>query len=179
MNIFEGGERVNLNELLISRENRSENVKLLLQKYNHTVINFHLNIPGPIKNSQHISRIFDECLINFYNWMPINQEILEYSCVENTLNTGPEFYGVIIENPVVVKMKTINFEETFKWGRLLDIDVFDPVTKLGLSRNDLQIQPRKCLICNDTAKVCGRGKKHNLQELYAQINRLIKNNSKE
>ena len=55
-------------------------------------------------------------------------------------------------------------------ARLLDIDVMD---KDGtVSRKELGLDARKCLICDDDAKVCARSQKHSMEELVARVDEL-------
>ena len=55
-------------------------------------------------------------------------------------------------------------------ARLLDIDVMD---KDGaVSRGELGLDARKCLICDEDAKVCARSQKHSMEELLAKVKEL-------
>jgi holo-ACP synthase len=55
-------------------------------------------------------------------------------------------------------------------ARLLDIDVMD---KDGaVSRRELGLDARKCLICDEDAKVCARSQKHSMEELLAKVKEL-------
>ena len=53
---------------------------------------------------------------------------------------------------------------------ILDIDVMD---KDGaVSRCELGLDARKCLICDEDAKVCARSQKHSMEELLAKVKEL-------
>lgn len=45
----------------------------------------------------------------------------------------------------------------------------------GISRSDLNLASRRCLICEDDAKACGRSRKHSIEEMQAAITQLIEN----
>lgn len=65
----------------------------------------------------------------------------------------------------------VEFEETHPFGRLIDIDIV--ILKEGMvvpvSREAFNYAPRQCFICEQTAKVCARNRKHSLEELESHI----------
>ncbi|MFC6604239.1 citrate lyase holo-[acyl-carrier protein] synthase [Ectobacillus funiculus] len=64
-------------------------------------------------------------------------------------------------------------EEKNKVGRLFDFDVFTNKME-QISRSQLGLNERMCLVCNDSAKVCGRSRKHSTEELLEKLYGLIK-----
>ena len=58
-------------------------------------------------------------------------------------------------------------------GRLFDIDVLDAGGK-KLSREDLGLPPRKCLLCEQPAHACARSRTHTVMELTEQIESILR-----
>ena len=70
-----------------------------------------------------------------------------------------------------IKAMTVAIEEADSLGRLFDMDVMD---KNGsMSRGELGANPRKCLLCDEDAKVCARSQKHEMTELLDEIQRIL------
>jgi holo-ACP synthase CitX len=55
--------------------------------------------------------------------------------------------------------------------RVLDIDV---ITAAGpISRGDIGLERRKCLLCRDDAKTCARERRHPAEDLREYVRRLL------
>ena len=55
--------------------------------------------------------------------------------------------------------------------RVLDIDV---ITAAGpISREDIGLERRKCLLCADDAKTCARKRKHPAEDLRERVRQLL------
>ena len=67
---------------------------------------------------------------------------------------------------------TVAIEEKNEVGRLFDFDVFT-IKMEQVSRSQIGLKERKCLLCNDSAKVCGRSRKHSTEDFLNKINRLL------
>ena len=90
----------------------------------------------------------------------------------NVSAAGPEAFLNVNADAFAVKKVTVFIEENHELGRLFDFDVF---TKTGeqISRTELDFPERKCLLCNNNAKVCGRSRRHSTEELLNKIYELI------
>jgi holo-ACP synthase CitX len=66
-------------------------------------------------------------------------------------------------DPLEAKRCAIDVETGRPWGRALDMDILTPSG--GLSRHDLGLPPRSCLVCGREAKVCSRLGTHDIKEL--------------
>ncbi|MDL2263535.1 citrate lyase holo-[acyl-carrier protein] synthase [Synergistaceae bacterium OttesenSCG-928-I11] len=65
----------------------------------------------------------------------------------------------------------IEVENTPGWGRALDIDI---ITRTGIvSRKDLGLPARVCVMCGKEAKICARERSHNVEELRDTVRRLL------
>ena len=142
-------------DILNARDRRVEKQKELLQKYGKPLICFTMNIPGPVKVSPEIEAAFRLGDAMLRRFKVIYQE-------ETSAYTGFEKFYVVDSDSAGIKSACCAIEEQFHYGRLYDIDV---LTADGqkLSRNT----PRKCLICDNDAAICGRSRAHSVEALQA------------
>jgi len=163
--------QITLMELLDARENRAMHQRELLETYRGILACVTLNIPGPVKDKE----IYRKAL-------ELGMEKLEKSLAPEAilhreirhLFTGSEGYLVIDENrmdALSVKTAAIAIEDADDLGRLFDMDV---MTKQGgISRRELGHAGRKCLLCGEDAKVCARGRRHEMAELVKKIEKVL------
>lgn len=174
---FETGDRPTLDEVLNTRENRAGFQHLLLHKFpDHPVISFKLNIPGPVKNNEAIRQIFrigqEDILAQ------LNAHRLDI-CYQKTLDlpTGPELFLVVEAQPWALKKAMTILEEETPLGRLYDIDVLheEEGEQKSVSRTQLGLPSRRCLVCEKDAKVCGRSRAHTMDEMHDVIRKMMNN----
>lgn len=152
---------VTLEEVLNQREARVHYINKLIKEYPHqSIVSFKLNIPGPIKSTPNYKWAFLQGLDDIRHTI-----IFEEIQLDNI--TGPEAYLVIHQEKDALKRSLIDIEENHPLGRLFDLDV------MGISRDQLNIEPRKCLICDDDAHGCSRSRKHSIKEILDKINLII------
>ena len=162
---------ITLEELLNAREERVMYQRELLEKYGNLLLSVTLNIPGPVKD-------FPECHKALENGMKC---IVEKVGAEHILHqeirykrTGSEGYLIIdktVWDAQSLKQEAVDVEDGSPEGRLLDMDV---ITAEGsISRNELGLPGRKCLLCNEQAKLCGRSRRHDMKALMAEVYRLL------
>ncbi len=156
-------------EILKSREERGAFQKKVIDKYGHSLISFILNIPGPIKDRPEYRRIHEIGMDAILGELRSLHSHIDYS-ERIDKNTGSEGYISLDMDPSDLKKIAIGLEEDHLLGRLFDIDVFDKDHN-QISRRDLGFSPRKCLICDEDAKVCARAGTHTLEELLDRINK--------
>lgn len=77
-------------------------------------------------------------------------------------------------DPMNLKKITVSIEEKNELGRLFDFDVLNTKGE-NISRIQIGLQERKCLLCNENAKGCGRSRKHSIDDLLNKVNQIIKN----
>ena len=158
---------VTLKELLDSRENRVWYQQGLLDKHGGVLVSVTLNIPGPIKDKPEYRKVMEwgmEALLAAFGVNVIHSETRflktgaeGYLCLEGLEKTEAKYLSVIIES---MSPK----------ARLLDIDIID---KDGaVSRSELGLDARKCLICDEDAKACARSQKHSMEEVIARVEEL-------
>ncbi|WP_334328792.1 citrate lyase holo-[acyl-carrier protein] synthase [Companilactobacillus sp. HBUAS59699] len=134
-----------------------------------SLINAGLRIPGPIKNNEYLSEIFECGFKDFISNFDIKKRVVW------DVATGPEAFAIVNSDAQIVKTAAVKFENENPLGEIFDIDVYivHGDTLGSLNRKDLHLQPRKCLICDKTAEECIRERNHSVEELQAHISKLI------
>lgn len=171
-NLFTQGEGIVLLDMLEARENRQEKqTKLLTAHKSLTLVSMTMNIPGNIKVIPEITQLFDYFfreLTIFFNGYLVFKELEHYK-------TGHEGYFLLDKENNSVKQQLIKLEETANFGRLFDLDVVNLIdgNLTLLSRENFGLAARKCFICNEKAKVCGRNRNHSVRDLQVAISEYI------
>lgn len=154
-----------MDKILNAREARS---KLIKSKASDSfVIVIKANIIGPTKNTY-----YSKIIINIFLGIILRDlKILNY---EFRSSLDGDFY---ILNTLALLTKTkeylINLEDTHPLGRLVDLDLYN--IDGPLSRRDLNIAARKCLVCSNDAVYCMRIKNHSLAVVEAKSVEIFNN----
>lgn len=159
-----------LYQILQSREDRALKQEEIIAKYKQPIISFTLNIPGPIKDSSRYREIHDLGMDLISNTLKSEDYDIEYMEKINK-STGPEGYFSINIDPLELKKITVKIENEHALGRLFDIDIFDSNIE-QIARAELGLGPRKCLICENEAKVCNKAASHSIEELLNRIDNI-------
>lgn len=164
-------EQAALEEILNAREQRAEKQRKLINTYKTTLISFTLNIPGANKNSEIFAKIHDVG-ISLLEEKLYKENISVLKKIVNTTAAGREAFLSVEADALSIKRITASIEEEHKLGRLFDFDVFDCSGSL-ISRTEIGFGERKCLLCGENAKVCGRSRRHSLDDLLSRVYELI------
>ena len=152
----------NLTEILDAREKRAQKQKALLKQYNKPLICFTMNIPGPIKWSRDIAIGFFLGNRMLKDALP-SRRVLHFS-VDITAAGGESYY--VVDMPVKkLKKLAADIEDSHISCRLFDMDVLDIDGRKLTRQEDLQMEGRTCLLCENDAAICGRSRAHSLEEL--------------
>lgn len=162
-------ENILLKEILDARENRAKTQKELLEKFKKPILCFTMNIPGPVKLDRDVS-------IGFF----VGNKLLEDSlkrcrvlyATQKRLITGCEGYYVVDLPARKLKELAVELEQIDPIGRLFDLDVLDTDGK-KISREELELPRRSCLICEEDAVVCAGRRTHRLEELTDRVGFLL------
>lgn len=162
---------VSLEAMLWAREKRAWKQMQLNKKFRQPLIAFTMNIPGEYKASPGIYHSFDwglGALIEGLEQCGIPKRYEE----THYLATGPEAYLVTEGDSRRIKRLTITLEDGHPLGRLFDMDVITP-DRHGLTRKELGFAERKCLLCNEDARVCARSRRHSPAELQNKLDEMM------
>lgn len=162
---------VTLEEMLQARENRAGRQKQLIGRYAVPLISMTINIPGPQKSTPTSKYVFHEGYRILTSQLAVNQMTALHSETYN-LPTGAEAYVAVHADARTLKKLVIAIEDGHPLGRLLDLDVIGPNGR-AISRDELGLDKRKCLMCEQAAHACGRSRAHSLPELWGAIEALV------
>ncbi len=153
--------------ILDSREKKSKKQGDLLARYKTTLISYGVNSPGIYKDSELYNNIFMVGYEKILDILRKNDILIDYDRSFKK-ETGPEGYLAVDADARLVKKLMCEIENEHDLGRIFDIDVFDRDFN-QLSRTELGLEKRKCLICDEEARSCIRTRKHSYQELIEKI----------
>lgn len=159
---------VSLQDILNAREVRAEKQKELLLQYSKPLLCFTMNIPGPEKYSPEIS-------VGFQVGHRLITDALKGRILHKELyrkNTGCEGFYIVDMLSTELKQLAVELEEIPSIGRLFDMDVLD-IDGRKISRQELGLPPRKCLLCNNDAAICARSRAHGLDALLDRTGFLL------
>lgn len=155
---------VSLSELLESKDNRRAKQQELINLYHLPVISLTLVMPGEEKRNQLTCKMASQATEtirkNFDGFIKADSEY--------DLETGFEAFFVITIDKYQAKRIACSIEDNHPWGRLFDIDIIgDDLTPI--TREEINLPPRKCLICNQEAHICMRNRTHDVAEILEKI----------
>ncbi len=164
-------EGITLDELLLSRDNRSLlQTELLKQHSGNNLVCMTVIIPGNIKRNSSSLIIAKEGVKSLRE--KFNGSIIYLQ--ERDLQTGYEAYLVTEKSKEEAKRITCSIEDSHPLGRLMDLDVIDE-SENPISRKEIGLDERKCLLCNNSARYCMRNHTHTTDELLQKISQLVNN----
>jgi len=169
---------VTLEQLLDSRDARAACQRKMLQEYpDCALICLTVQFPGPEKRSRSSLVVGEAGLAAVKE--AFGQDILQV--LVRDLETGYEAYFPVCQPSLAVKERCCEIEDTHPLGRLMDIDVLPGKREAGpersfvqpLSREDLHLPPRRCLLCRHPARICMRSHAHSTADLLAKIDEMV------
>lgn len=150
-------------QILLAREKRMDHVKRFFNLYNEdSLIMIKANIPGDNKNfpyASYLIKLFFNSLRGTYSFF--------YTELFKSVD-GPYFLCGVKGKNKAIKKHLIKLEDTHQLGRYIDLDYFDNPVK-SLSRVDLNIPLRKCILCDNEALVCIKRQSHALSDILNTI----------
>ncbi|MDW7668544.1 MAG: citrate lyase holo-[acyl-carrier protein] synthase [Bacillota bacterium] len=158
---------MNMDKILKDRENRYSTVLKLSKKNKAPVLTAKINYPGDNKNTHRIEKIF----ITLKNMIKdeFKKEIIETKELQGY--DGPSFLCSLKGEAETLKTKAVKIEEKKEVGRLFDVDIY--VNGTPVSRRDLELQTRKCIICGEDTYNCRINNLHSKEEVKEEMNRRI------
>jgi len=163
---------VTLQEILDARERRVARQQSLLKQYQMPLLCFTMNIAGPVKNSPLITRGFrmGQCLLDAQFTGTGIKILHQEASIEAT---GCEGFYVLDTDAAVIKKLAVQIEDHAPIGRLFDLDVLMPDGS-KVSRQDIALPGRTCLICGNPAHLCSRSRAHPVEVLQARTDSILR-----
>lgn len=165
------GPTVEVPDMLMARDGRAAAQRKLLAKFHKPLLFFTQNIPGPVKTSalihlgflegiRRLEKALDEAGIPI-----LFQKVIDYK-------TGYEKYYVLDGDALAIKKIACTIENADRLGRLYDMDV---LAEDGhkISRTDIGLPGRLCLVCSQPAQACARSRKHSVPVLVRNVHRVL------
>lgn len=160
---------ISLDELLASREARRDFQQDLLRRHpGKTLVCLTVVMPGTVKRNASSLIVAQAGLSALIARFGSDMEGMQV----RDLATGFEAYLLTSLSPQEAKRAVCRIEESHPLGRLFDLDVLD-AAGMPLSRADLGLAPRRCLLCDREARWCMRNHTHSREELTARIGEMI------
>lgn len=166
-NLF-NGQGASLEEILAGRSRRVQRQQEMLSRGGLSLVSFTLNIPGPIKQ-------FSLARAALFAGQKELLALFQGAILEDAYHTDPSGDQVLLRlnlPPRSAKERCVQLEQMHPLGRLFDLDVLGP-DGLAVSRTQLGLPPRTCLLCNRAAKICARSRSHSLTDLQAYVSQLL------
>ena len=160
---------VSLEEMLEGKEVRARYQAQLIEKYKRPLVCFTVVMPGPIKQNEMSEKIFALGKREIENAFKEHNVIFQD---ERVKKTGSEGYYVVDLPVEELKKTVVKIEDESAIGRLFDIDVIGR-DYMPISRSKYGMPERKCLICGGPAHSCARSRKHSVDELLKEIERVL------
>lgn len=158
-----------LTEILSAREIRAQKQQALLAEYQKPLLCFTMNIAGPVKLDRDISMGF-----SVGSWLLLDRipagRLLHRE--EYRHHTGCEGYYMVDMPARELKALAMELEDIHPIGRLFDLDVLD-TDGHKLSREEMGVPRRKCLLCDQDAHICARSRAHSVAELQDRTGFLL------
>ena len=128
-------------------------------------------IPMPLRTDAAVERWFSRAVdrtLAFLEGEGLSPAVLERASGPD----GPWLMAGFSQPPRLLKGYCVRGEETFPDGRLLDLDVTAPGGE-AVSRRDLGLPPRRCLLCGRPAAECSSRGLHPREEVLARVRELL------
>ncbi len=165
------GQAVAPEQILLRREARAEEQRRLLALGGQSLISFTMNIPGACKNFPLATAAFDEGMAQIRQAVAA-LPLLHAAHSEHA--AGYEAFFLLDAPAREVKRCCMALERSHPLGRLWDIDVLRP-DGTAVSRRELGLDARRCLLCGREAKLCARSRAHGLEEVRVRVLSILGN----
>lgn len=168
--LFEGIS-ITLEEVLTNREARAALQRELLAQYKSPIISFTINMPGSVKLNN-ASRLLYKLGIERLKNALESADIVVHEIRHAERFTGLEAFFSAAADARMLKKIACTIEDQDAVGRLFDMDVLD-VDGVPISRSELKLPKRKCLLCEQDAVICARSRQHAPAELLKKIEEVV------
>ena len=162
---------VTLRDVLDARERRVLRQQNLLKTYAKPLVCFTMNIAGPEKNNDLITKGFHMGLAMLDAQLSGSRVSVLYRQIYEE-STGCEAYYIADIPTERLKALAVQIEDSIPAGRLFDMDVLTPDGR-KVSRESLGLPGRKCLICGGPVHICSRSRAHTVAQLQAKTASLL------
>ena len=161
---------ITLAQLLESRDERQlRQIQLTHRFPGRQLICLTVVLPGPVKRDARSLKVAEAGVAAVRSlFTPVYEDLRD-------LETGFEGYFVVDGELLDVKKACCGIENNHPYGRLMDLDVLEPVGEgvMPVSRDRVGEPPRRCLVCDRPARECMRAHTHTTAELLCKIEQMV------
>lgn len=168
---------ISLDELLAARDARHEKQLSLLREHpGQTLVCLTVIMPGSEKRNALSLAVAHAAVRALRSVFPV------YSYFEERdLDTGFEAFMLVSLPELEVKRLAVELEDSHPLGRLFDVDVIQRILSpegnvedvVPISRSAIGSSPRRCLLCDNEARLCMRQHTHTHEQLMSRIQELV------
>ncbi|TWP30084.1 triphosphoribosyl-dephospho-CoA synthase CitG [Apibacter muscae] len=166
------GQEPSLMEVLNSREKKQFLQQECLKKYSCSLLSISLISPGGVKKNLLQEYLFFRALETVDSYL-LEEKITIHERLIKDEDTGLYALISLDEDPMELKLRMIKLEESLPLARLWDLDVLDKQGNIISRKQTQQAELRKCLLCEQKAKICARKRLHSIDEIYKRIQQLV------
>lgn len=164
--------KVTLADVLADKEKRAQLQAQLRDRHDAAVVSITINMPGPVKYT------IDTVNLLYHAVNELRRRIWEMQvpiCEERVLHlpTGPVAVLAVAGDAAAIKAIGMAVEQATKYGRLMDVDVFDSEGR-QMNRAAAGNGARSCFVCLRPAVECMREQTHSLQDVMAAACSMIR-----
>lgn len=164
-------QEVTLEDVLAAREKRAGLQTEMRTVHHASIVSISINMPGSIKYTEDVVSLLYTAMGKLrQRFVAVGLPLLEERVYH--VIAGPGAVLAVQGDAAQIKRLAVELEAETSYARLLDIDVFTPEGK-QLSRTDLGLPLRTCLVCQGEAVLCMREQKHDREEVISAAYRLL------
>lgn len=167
----EAALEVTLKEVLEDKEKRAEVQASLRRNYNSPVVSITSNIPGKVKYFAETVDLVYWVLEKMRQCIRSANFVLHEERIYHS-RTGLNALIAVAGSAHKLKEFGLSIEEEPKYGRLIDIDVFDAGGQ-QINRVSQRLSERKCYVCDNSAIQCMRSKAHANEEIIMAAGKMM------
>lgn len=161
------GKLIALDDVLEMKDLRVHLQNELRRSCTLPVVSFSVIMPGPIKQNEISRLLFFRGLGEIETTLKNNGLSMENMTVDTHKAGNTAIFSVNYYRTALKKM-LVELEEALSWGRLLDIDVLSEDGR-PISRTELGLPERACLVCGKTGAFCSRSRAHDVDGLLEAV----------
>lgn len=166
------GPAVTIEAVLAARDRRVERRReAFARRPDAPIVTISVVMPGPVKDCD-LSRRTAAAARDALDRLFAERGWPAATVAVETGPTGPEAMLAVEAEPGPLKQALVSLEETHPLGRLWDLDVAASADR-AVSRRDLGLPPRRCLVCDAPAHACARSRAHPHATLLAAMEERI------
>lgn len=163
-----------IQDSLKNKEFKQDFIENLVREYKKPIVTLNLNIHGMFKDKEiymplyrHAKEEFEKIFLSNIIYKNEHNNRYSYCC----------FYIIDRLDTNDIKKKLVELEDKEDVMRLIDFDLIDEYLN-RISRNNLSMEPRKCLLCDDVSFLCIRESRHDDEAINEKVRMLLKDLTK-